>query len=344
MKNITIGMDLGDRCHAVCVLNKAGEEMEERTVVNDRESIGEWIIRYKGATVAMETGTHSPWVSRFLEELGMKVYVANARKLRAISSSNTKSDKEDARMLARICRADVKLLSPVKHRSEACQRDLVRVKVRDALVRARVNQMNSVRFLMKSLGVKIPSGCKATSFVKKVRGDLSEEYLELVGPLLEMLDEINVKIKQLDRELEEMATQRYPETLLLRQVPGVGPITALSFVLTLESPDRFPKAREVGPYLGLCPRRDQSGDSDKQLPITKAGNSQLRTLLVNCAHYILGPFGPPCDLRDAGMRICERGGSVAKKKAIIAVARKLSVTLVALWRSGEPYCPMKEAV
>lgn len=343
MKDITIGMDLGDRRHAVCVLNKAGEEIEERTVINERESIGEWIIRYKGATVAMETGTHSPWVSRFLEELGMKVYVANARKLRAISSSNTKSDKEDARMLARICRADVKLLSPVKHRSEACQRDLVRVKVRDALVRARVNQMNSVRFLMKSLGVAIPSGCKATSFVKKVRADLSEEYLELVEPLLQILDTLNVKIKEVDRELEEMATQRYPETLILRQVPGVGPITALCFVLTLESPDRFTKAREVGPYLGLCPRRDQSGDSDKQLPITKAGNSQLRTLLVNCAHYILGPFGPPCDLRDAGMRICERGGSVAKKKAIIAVARKLSVTLVALWRSGEPYCPIKEA-
>jgi transposase len=145
-------MDLGDRRHAVCVLNKAGEVIEERTVTNDRESIGEWIIRYQGATVAMETGTHSPWISRFLEGMGMKVYVANARKLKAISSSNTKGDKADARMLARLCRADVELLSPIRHRSEQCQRDLVRVKVRDALVRTRVNQMNSVRFLMKSLG------------------------------------------------------------------------------------------------------------------------------------------------------------------------------------------------
>ena len=342
MKEATIGMDLGDRRNAVCVLNKEGKVIEERSVMNDRESIGEWIIRYKGATVAMETGTHSPWVSRFLEDLGMRVYVANARKLRAISRSNTKSDKEDARMLARICRADVELLSPVKHRSEACQRDLVRIKVRDALVRARVNQMNSVRFLMKSLGVKMPSGCKATSFVKKVRADLADEYLELVGALLDMLDALEVKIKQVDKELEQMATERYPETERLRQVPGVGPITALSFILTLESPDRFAKAREVGPYLGLIPRRDQSGDSDKQLPITKAGNCQLRTLLVNCSHYILGPFGPPSDLREAGMRICERGGSVSKKKAIIAVSRKLSVILLTLWKNGETYCPIQE--
>lgn len=343
MKDITIGMDLGGRRHAVCVLNKAGKVVEERTVINDRESIGEWICRYKGATVAMETGTHSPWVSRFLEELGLKVYVANARKLRAISASNTKSDKEDARMLARICRADVELLSPVKHRSEACQRDLVKVKVRDALVRTRVNQMNSVRFLLKSLGVKIPSGCKATSFVKKVRAELADEYLELVRPLLEMLDVIEAKIKGVDKDLEVMAAERYPETDRLKQVPGVGPLTALSFVLTLESPQRFAKAREVGPYLGLSPQRDQSGDTDKQLRITKAGNTQLRCLLVNCSHYILGPFGPPCDLREAGMRICERGGGIAKKKAVIAVARKLSVTLLALWKSGEDYCPAKEA-
>lgn len=343
MKEATIGMDLGDRSNRVCVLNEEGAITEEVGITNDRESIGVWASRYKGATVAMETGTHSPWVSRFLEELGLKVYVANARKLRAISTSNTKSDKEDARMLARLCRADVNLLSPIKHRSEACQRDLVRVKVRDALVRSRVNQMNSVRFLLKSLGVKIPSGCKATSFVKKIRADLADEYLDLVAPLLQMLDELNVKIKQVDKELEEMATQQYPETLILRQVPGVGPVTALCFVLTLESPERFPNLRQVGPYLGLTPRQDQSGDSNKQLPITKAGNSQLRKLLVNCAHYIIGPFGPPCDLRDAGMRICERGGSVAKKKAVIAVARKLSVTLLALWKSGETYQPIKEA-
>lgn len=336
-------MDLGDRRHAVCVLSKDGKVIEERTVVNDRNSIGEWIIRYKGATVAMETGTHSPWVSRFLEELGMKVYVANARKVRAIWSSDTKSDKEDARMLAKLCRVDVELLSPVKHRSEACQRDLVKVKVRDALVRTRVNQMNSVRFLLKSLGVKIPSGCKASSFVKKIREDLLEEYLDLVNPLLEMLDVIESKIKEVDKDLEVMAAERYPETERLRQVPGVGPLTALSFVLTLESPERFAKARDVGPYLGLSPRRDQSGDTDKQLRITKAGNTQLRCLLVNCSHYILGPFGPPTDLREAGERICERGGGIAKKKAVIAVARKLSVTLLALWKSGEDYCPIKEA-
>lgn len=343
MKALTIGMDLGDRRHAVCVLDEAGKYIEERTVLNDRENIGEWICRYKGATVAMETGTHSPWISRFLEELGFTVHVANARKLRAISTSNTKSDKADARMLARLCRADVELLSPIRHRSEQCQRDLVRVKVRDALVRTRVNQMNSVRFLMKSLGVKIASGCKASAFVKRVREELSEDYLELVEPLLVMLDAIEAKIREVDKQLEELAAECYPETERLKQVPGVGPLTALTFILTLESPDRFLKARDVGPFLGLSPKRDQSGETDKQLRITKAGNSHMRRLLTNCSHYIIGPFGPPCDLREAGLRICERGEGIAKKKAVIAVARKLSITLLALWKSGEDYCPVKEA-
>jgi transposase len=145
-----------------------------------------------------------------------------------------------------------------------------------------------------------------------------------------------------DKQLEELAAWCYPETERLKQVPGVGPLTALTFILTLESPDRFPKARDVGPFLGLSPKRDQSGESDKQLRITKAGNGHMRRLLTNCSHYILGPFGPPCDLREAGLRICERGGPIAKKKAVIAVARKLSVTLLALWRSGEDYSPIKK--
>jgi transposase len=291
----------------------------------------------------METGTHSPWVSRVLEGLGLKVYVANARKLRAISTSDRKSDKEDARLLARLCRADVELLSAVKHRSEGCQRDLVRVKVREALVRTRVNQMNSVRFLLKSLGVKVPSGVKASSFVKGVRREVAEEYLELVEPLLVMLESLEAKIKEVDSKLEELSRERYPQTELLRQVPGVGPVTALTFVLTLENPERFGKAREVGPYLGLTPRRDQSGSMDKQLRITKAGNAQLRRLLVNCAHYIMGPFGPASELRECGERICSRGGGIAKKKAVIAVARKLAVTLLALWKSGECYRPLNQA-
>ena len=336
-KKLTIGMDLGDRHHHVCVLDAAGEVLVRETIVNTAEVLTAFLARYLGATVVMETGTHSPWISRLVAARKHPVIVANARKLRAISESQTKCDDEDAEMLARLGRADPKLLSPVQHRSEAAQRALVRLKVREALVRNRVNLINSVRFLLKSLGVFVSSSIKAMAFPRKVRAQLAAGDVALVAPLLAAIDGLNEQIKQLDQELETLARKKYPVTERLRQIPGVGPLTALCFVLTLESPERFADARAAGPYLGLVPERDQSGETDKQLGITKPGHIQMRCLLVNCAHYIMGPFGPPCALRMAGERIAARGGKSAKKRAVIAVARKLAVTLLALWKTGADY-------
>jgi transposase len=337
-KLLTIGLDLGDRRHHACVLDGAGEILAEEALVNTREVVTAFGARYPGATFVMETGTHSPWVSRLLAAHGHRVLVANARKLRAISQSQTKSDREDAQMLARLGRADPQLLSPVRHRREETQRALGRLKVREALVRNRVNLINSVRFLLKSLGVLVSSSIKALAFARKVRAQLTPADAALVEPLLAAIEALNAQVKALDTELETLALERYPVTARLRQIPGVGPLTALCFVLTLESPDHFTRA--VGAYLGLVPRRDQSGQTDKQLPITKAGHVQLRCLLVNCAHYILGPFGPPSHLRTVGERLCARGGKSAKKRAVIAVARKLAVTLLALWKSGADYQPL----
>jgi transposase len=343
-EKLTVGLDLGDRRHTVCVLNAAGDIVTEEVIVNTRECLEAFAARFPTATIVMETGTHSPWVSRLFEARGHPVIVANARKLRAISQSQTKSDREDAQMLARLGRADPKLLRPVRHRSEAAQRALVRLKVREALVRNRVNLANSVRFLLKSLGVFVPSSIKALAFTRKVRAQLAPADATLVEPLLAAIDELNAQIKALDAELEALAHETYPATERLRQIPGVGPLTALCFVLTLEDPKHFEHARSVGPYLGLVPRRDQSGETDKQLGITKAGHMQLRCLLVNCAHYILGPFGPPCALRTAGERIAARGGKSAKKRAVIATARKLAVTLLALWKTGADYQPQPVAL
>lgn len=305
-KKLTIGLDLGDRRHHVCVLDGAGEILAEEVIVNTPEVVSAFGARYPGATFVMETGTHSPWVARRLSARGHPVIVANARKLRAISSSQTKSDREDAQMLARLGRADPKLLSPVRHRTEETQRALVRLKVREALVRSRVNLINSVRFLLKSLGVFVSSSIKAMAFTRKVRAQLAPADAALVEPLLAAIDPLNAQVKALDAELERLALDRYPVTQLLRQIPGVGPITALCFVLTIEDPKHFDHARAVGPYLGLVPRRDQSGQTDKQLGITKAGHVQMRCLLVNCAHYILGPFGPPCALRTAVTNLTDR--------------------------------------
>lgn len=334
---ITIGLDLGDRRNAVCVLDNAGQIMAEESQPNTRGSLEQLSQRYPGARIAMETGTHSPWVSRLFEARGHLVYVANARKVRAISQSVTKCDEADARMLARLCRADPSLLSPIKHRSERCQRDLVQLKARESLVHARVDLMNSTRFLLKSLGLLVPSQVKATAFVRKLRPVLDEASSALVEPLLHAIEVLGAQIKMLDEKLEILARNEYPDTERLRQIPGVGPITALCYVLTLESPGRFAHNRDVGAYLGLVPRRDQSGSTDKPLPITKAGNTHLRCLLVNCAHYILGPFGPPTALREAGLRIAAGGGRPAKKRAVIATARKLAVTMMALWKTGSEY-------
>lgn len=338
-RKLAIGLDLGDPRHQVCVLDAAGEILAEEAIANTREVLTAFLARYPGATVIMETGTHSPWISRLVAALGHPVLVANARKLRAISASHTKNDVEDARMLARLGRADPTLLSPVRHRSEATQRARARLTVREALVRSRVNFVTAARFLLKSLGVFIPSSIKALAFPRKVRAQLAPADATLVEPLLVAIEALNAQVKALDAEVETFAHERYPVTARLRQIPGVGPLTALCFVLTLEDPQRFAHARDAGPYLGLVPRRDQSGETDKQLGITKAGHRQLRRLLVNCAHYILGPFGPHCALRIAGERLVARGGRAAKKRAAIAVARKLAVTLLALWKSGADYVP-----
>ncbi len=340
---LTIGLDLGDRRHAVCVLNARGDIISEETLPNTRACLEQLSKRYAAATIAMETGTHSPWVSRLFEDRGHTVYVANARKVRAISQSITKTDEHDARMLARLCRADPSLLSPIKHRSERCQRDLVQLKAREALVRARVNLINSTRLLLKSLGVFAPAQVKATAFVRKLRPLLDNASTSLVEPLLHSIDALSAQIKMLEDKLEELARIQYPDTERLKQIPGVGPITALFYILTLESPARFPRNRDVGAYLGMVPRRHQSGDTDIPLPITKAGNTHLRCLLVNCAHYILGPFGPPSALREAGLRIAAKGGKPAKKRAVIATARKLAVTMMALWKTGSVYQALPEA-
>ena len=339
----TIGLDLSDRKVAVCITDHDGSIVSEESLPNTRETYLRLGKQYPRSTAVLETGSHSPWVSRCLKEAGLKTIVANARKLRAIYTSDHKSDLQDARMLAKLGRIDPQLLGPIKHRSESAQRDLVRMKVRTALVKSRVNQMNSVRFLLKSLGVKVPSQVKASYFAYKTREQVEPEYIKLVEPLLDSIDSLSAQIKEVETELKELAHTKYPVTEQLEQIPGVGPMTSLAFVLTIEDPKRFKRARDVGAYLGLTPRIDQSGDTNKQLRITKAGNTELRCLLVNCSHYILGRFGPDSDLREAGLRICARGGSISKKKAAIATARKLAVTMMAIWQSGCSYQPLRTA-
>lgn len=340
-----IGIDLGDKKHAICVLNRDGDIIDERTITNHRESLRRLSQKYPGARIACEVGSHSPWIKRFLSEFGHEVFVANPRKLRAIYTSDRKSDKNDARMLARIARMDPQLLHPVEHGTEEAQRDLLQVKLRDNLVRQRVDIISSVRFTLKSLGVALPSP-NSSCFAKRCRTLLSERdgaLLGMIEPSLQVIDVMTQMIRELDRAVETLCETKYQATKRLRQITGIGPITALSFVLTIEDPELFENPRDVGAYLGLVLRRDQSGGLDKQLRISKAGDAYMRSLLVGCAQYILGPFGPDSDLKRHGLMLAERGGGRGKRKAVVAIARKLAVLMLTLWKYGRDYEPLRGA-
>ena len=301
--------------------------------------------RFRGcprARVVLETGKHSPWLSRALQEFGHEVIVANARRVQLIARDHRKCDRSDAEALARLGRMDPLILKPIKHRSAPTQSDLALLRSREALVRSRTLQINHLRGAIASAGGQIPK-CSAESFHRRAAASIPAEFKGALLPLLTMVEALTSQIRAMDAQVESVSKERYPETALLRQVPGVGPLTALAYVLVLEDPQRFPTSRSVGAYLGLVPRRRGSGDSDPQLRITKTGDRMLRCLLVQSAHYVLGPFAPDSELRRYGERISARGGTNAKKRAVVAVARKLSSLLYALWVSGSVYEPLKRA-
>ncbi len=337
----TAGLDLGDKYSYLCLIDQhSGEVMEEGRLPTSPEALRRRFSSERPLRIAIEAGTHSPWASRVLEEeCGHEVLVANARKIRLIYANKRKTDEVDAENLARLARLDPKLLYPLKHRGEDSQAHLAVVRSRQALVGGRTQLVNHVRGAVKSFGARLPK-CPARSFHKRAPEHIPEALLPALGPILEQIGSLTEHIRQYDRQLETLAEEHYPETELLRQVEGVGPLTALTFVLTLEDPHRFENSRSVGAYLGLVPATDRSGDRDPQKRISKEGDEMLRKLLVGSAHYVLGPFGSDSDLRRHGEKIAARGGKNAKKRAAVAVARKLCVLLHCLWVTGEVYDPL----
>jgi transposase len=340
---MTAGLDLGDKYSYLCLIDTvSGEVIEEGRLRTTSEALRRrFSSEQRPLRIAIEAGTHSPWVSRLLEqECGHEVLVANARKLRLIYANKRKTDEIDAENLARLARMDPKLLYPLKHRGEEGQAHLAIIRSRQALVSCRTQLVNHVRGAVKSFGARLPK-CPARSFHKRASEHIPEALWEALGPILEQIGSLTERIREYERRLETISKERYPhETELLRQVEGIGPLTALTFVLTLEDPHRFDKSRTVGAYLGLVPATAQSGDRDPQKRISKEGDEMLRKLLVGSAHYLLGPFGKDSDLRRHGEKIASRGSKNAKKRAVVAVARKLSVLLHHLWVTGELYEPL----
>ena len=340
-ENVTIGIDVGDRFSSFHVLDHQGvclEQSQIRTTPDPRP----FAIGSKTSSVLASSSRSArtqPWISRLLNELGHEVIVGNARDLRFIYGSHRKSDLVDAEALARVGRLDPKLLRPIEHRGEHAQHDLAVLHSRDALVRARTTLINHCRGVVKTVGHRLPS-CSAPSFHSRCLEHVPDELKPALGPVFETIADLTRRILSFEHTIEQLCQDDYPETRVLRQITGVGALTALAYVLVLEDPRRFHKGRSVGAYLGLTPKRAQSADHDPQLRITKAGDWFLRRLLVQSAQYILGPFGPDTDLRRWGLTLAGRGGKNAKKRAVVAVARKLAVLLHHLWVRGEVYEPL----
>ncbi len=335
------GVDLGDRDSVICILDDvSGEVLERATIPTSGEAFEEYFARREPMLVALETGTHSPWASRTVTDAGHEVIVANARQLPLIYGAKHKSDPRDGEKLARVARMDVRLLAPVQHRSREQQQALNTIRSRHALVRSRTLLINAARGMVKAFGGRLPK-CAANAFGKAAWPFVPSELGLSLQPVFESIGTLTRQIRALEDEIDRLATEAYPQVQLLTQVPGVGNLTALAYLLTLGDPQRFSDSRMVGPYLGLAPGRRQSGDRDQPTRITKAGDENLRWLLVQSANHLLRRDAPDTDLKRHGRKLAKSGSKISKRIAKVAVARKLAVLLHALLVTGEVYEPLR---
>lgn len=334
----TVGCDLGDKRSELYCVADDGAGWSVGAIPTTRDGFRKMFEEIPSVHVVIEAGTHSRWVALLLTELGHRVTVANPRRLKLISQNNSKRDQTDAELLARLGRVDIGLLAPVTHRSAEMHEDLLAILARARLVDCRTKLVNQVRGLAKAQGYRVDK-CEAEQLTKRAREQLPKGLTARLTPLLKAIDELTKQIKASDKTISAIA-KRYPDVELLTQVHGIGELIALTFILVVGDPKRFKKSRQVGAYLGLRPKKDQSGDTDKQLPITKAGNPLLRRLLVISANYILSTRGKDSDLRRWGLELAKTGGKRGKQRAKVAVARKLAVLLHRLWTTGEVYEPI----
>jgi transposase len=334
---VFVGCDVSDKFTELCMVDGSGAVIEAKRVRTTKPALVRAIHKHRPARVALEAGTHSRWIEEALAAAGHQVLVANPRQLQLIWKGKKKTDRSDAILLARLARVDVSLLAPVHHRSRAAQIDLAVLRSRDLLVSVRTRLINHIRGLLKQFGLRVP-GCSTEVFVARAKETIPAQLEAALNPVLETLRQLDAKISEHDKEVERLF-ETNATAQRLAEVDAVGPITSLAFTLTIDDPTKFKSSRVIGSFLGLTPAKDQSGESDPEKHISKAGNSFLRRLLIQCAHRLLGRFGPDCDLRRWGLTICARGGSSAKKRAIVAVARKLSVVMHRIWVTGSSYDP-----
>jgi transposase len=333
-----IGIDLGDKTAYFACLNDQGDLVMKDSVPMTAAAFKKTFGFFKPTRIAIEAGAQSRWVACLLEALGHQVIIANPRQLKLISASASKNDQNDAVLLARLARVDPSLLSPLKHRPEQEQTQLLAIRARAQLVDTRTGLIHSLRGMLKTFGIRLP-GSTSAYFAEHCQASVPPPFRPLLEGTFKVIAELSRQIEAYDEQVEQMAREQHPEVARLCKISGVGTLTALTYVLTLADPKRFAHSRDVGPYLGLRPRQQQSGSQNPQLGISKAGDSYLRRLLVQCAHSVMRRHAPDTALRVWGLRLCERGGKNAKKRAIVAVARKLAILMHRLWAGGGEYQP-----
>lgn len=316
---VIIGLDVGDKTTHFCALRE-GAVIGRGKFHTTREGLLEALAEYPKARVVLEAGSQSPWMSRHLASAGFAVHIANPRCVQLLTKDPRKTDRRDAETLARMEYGMPELLGTIHHRSEQAQADLAVIRGRDQLVKARASLVRFVRGTAKLFGVRLPSG-STKAFSKRVRDIIPTILHPATDTALDQIDSLSAAIYELDKQIASLSKARYPEADRIQQVAGVGPVTAAAFVLTIDDPSRFADSRLIGSWVGLCPRSHASGDKNPKLGISKAGDSYLRRLLVQCAQYILGRHGPDSDLRRLGLRLAKRGGAAGKKRAVTAVAR-----------------------
>jgi len=328
------GMDLHQWHTDVCVLGDDGVVQERARFLTNRERLERFFRGRKPMRVVMEAGGSSPWVARLVESCGHEVLVCNPRNVRVIAESTLKTDERDAETLARLARLDEGVLGSVRPRSEEAQQLRNELKVRGALVETRTKLINTTRGILRAMGYVVHGG-SSRKFTGRVRQmELPDELARTVMPLLSQIDSVSEEIGRCEEKLQERVKEM-PEVRLLEEIPGVGPIVALYFVASVDDPDRYLSPRNVASFFGLRPVMRSSGKRSYYGRITRHGDPEMRRLLIQAAHALMRS-NTRCRLQDWARDLEARKG---KAKAMVALARKLAVLMVRLWRAGEVFEP-----
>lgn len=338
-----VGVDVGLRSSCLCIIDGSGNACLEREVASEIDEIAAVVRGFSTQVdgIGLETGNLTPWLTAGLRAEGFRVVVMEARQVKTtLSSMRNKTDRNDARGIAQILRTG--WYREVHVKSLESQRLKTLLAARKALLRRRLDLENEVRGLLKVYGVKLPAQIYHTRFDEMARLAIATDpsLAEALDPLLDARGHLYRAFLDIDRRVKALA-HGDPVAQLLMSAPGVGYIAALTFKAAVDDPARFRRSKTVAAHFGLTPRRYQSGERDNPGRISKAGDVEVRSALFLAANTIMNGRGKSSPLRSFGARLSRSKG---RKRAIVAVARKLAVVLHTMWTDGTMYCNAEEAL